>query len=154
LAKDFIAFILSAEGQAVVNARGHIAVDENAPAFARDANLMPESKLVVAGSTSVTPVMEKLREAYLALSPGAVIEIQQSDSSGGLLSLAGGNCDIAMSSRELKDGELRDGLAPVQIALDGLAVIVHPENPVDNLTREQVKAVFTGQVTRWDGVTA
>ena len=153
LAADFIAFILSAEGQAVVEARGHIAMDEAAPAFARDLAAMPEGKLVVAGSSSVTPVMEKLREAYLALSPNAVIEIQQSDSSGGLLALADGTCDIAMSSRDLKDSEL-ETLMPVQIALDGIAVIVSNDNPVDGLTKEQVKSIFTGETLTWDGVVA
>jgi len=149
LAKDFIDFILSAQGQAVVNARGHIPLDENAAEFAGS---MPGGKLVVAGSSSVTPVMDKLREAYLALNPQAVIEVHQSDSSGGLLSAVNGTCDIAMSSRELKDSE-KETLVPVRIALDGLAVVVNRENPVDGLTKAQVKAIFTGETLTWDGVT-
>ena len=150
LAQDFIAFILSAEGQAVVNARGHIAIDDDAPAYEGEAQ---GGKLVVEGSSSVTPAMEKLREAYLALNPDAVIEIQQTDSSGGLLSLTGGTCDIAMSSRDLKDSEL-ETLVPVQIALDGIAVIVSNDNPADNLTKEQVKSIFIGETLTWDGVIA
>jgi len=150
LAQDFIAFILSAEGQAVVNARGHIAIDDDAPAYEGEAQ---GGKLVVEGSSSVTPAMEKLREAYLALNPDAVIEIQQTDSSGGLLSLTGGTCDIAMSSRDLKDSEL-ETLMPVQIALDGIAVIVSNDNPADNLTKEQVKSIFIGETLTWDGVIA
>jgi len=150
LAKDFIGFILSAEGQAVVTAKQHIPVDGSAPAYAGD---KPEGKLRITGSSSVTPVMEKLREAYLALNPAATIEVQQSDSSGGLLDAQEGNCDIAMSSRDLKDSELA-ALIPVQIALDGIAVIVNLENPLDNLTKEQVKSIFTGETLVWDGVIA
>jgi len=148
LAKHFIDFILSAQGQAVVEARGHIPVGVSA--FACEPGPM-EGKLTVTGSSSVAPVMEKLREAYLAVNPAAVIEVQQSDSSGGLLDAQQGNCDIAMSSRDLKDSEL-ESLVPVRIALDGIAVIVNLENPVDNLTREQVKAIFTGETLNWNGV--
>ena len=148
LAKDFIEFILSADGQLVV-AASYIAVDENAPAY-KPANA--SGKIVVAGSSSVTPIMEKLKEAYIALNPNATIEIQQSDSSAGLTAAVNGTCDIAMASRELKESELAE-LDATQIALDGIAIIVAQGNPTQNLSKEQVKAIFTGEVTSWSEVT-
>jgi phosphate transport system substrate-binding protein len=147
LAKDFIGFILSKEGQAVVS-QGYIAIGENAPAYSGG---KPSGKIVVGGSSSVTPVMEKLKEAYIALNPGAAIEIQQSDSSAGLKDAVNGICDIAMASRELKGSELEQ-LSPIQIALDGIAVIVNNQNPFTNLTKDQVKAIFMGETTQWNGV--
>ncbi|MDR1581529.1 MAG: substrate-binding domain-containing protein [Synergistaceae bacterium] len=147
LTKDFIDFILSGEGQAVVS-QGYIAVDENAPAYAGG---KPAGKIVVSGSSSVTPIMERLKEAYIAVNPGAVVEIQQSDSSAGLKDAVNGICDIAMASRELKDSELEQ-LLPVQIALDGIAVIVNNENPFTNLTKDQIKSIFTGETTQWNGL--
>ena len=150
LARDFIDFVLSAEGQAVVAARSHIAIEDDAPAFSGD---KPSGKLVITGSSSVTPVMEKLREAYLDINPNAAVELQQSDSSAGLLDAQDGNCDIAMSSRELKDSE-KEILVPVRIALDGIAVIVNLENPLTGLTKEQVKSIFTGETLLWNGVIA
>ena len=143
-AKDFMDYILSADGQSIV-AGSYIAVDENAPAY-EAANI--SDKIVVAGSSSVTPIMEKLKEAYQTLNPNAIIEIQQSDSSAGLTAAVDGTCDIAMASRELKESELAE-LTPVQIALDGIAIIVNQGNIVENLTKEQVKAIFTGETTAW-----
>ena len=147
LAEDFIAFILSADGQAVV-AGSYIAVDENAPAYAGS---KPAGKIVVAGSSSVTPIMEKLKEAYLAINSSATIEIQMSDSSAGVIGAIDGTCDIGMASRALKDSEL-EKLNSTQIALDGIAVIVNHENPTANLTKEQVKAIFTGETLKWEGL--
>jgi phosphate transport system substrate-binding protein len=144
LAKDFIGFLLSSQGQAVV-AQGYIPVDESAPAYSGG---KPAGKIVVGGSSSVTPVMERLKEAYIALNPGAAVEIQQSDSSAGLKDAVNGVCDIAMSSRELRASEL-ERLSPIRIALDGIAVIVNNDNPLANLTKDQVKAIFTGETTRW-----
>ena len=108
-----------------------------------------EGKIVVAGSSSVTPVMEKLKEAYLAINPNATIEVQQSDSTTGMTSVMEGMCDIGMASRELKDSELAAGLTPTVIAMDGIAVVVNHNNTVDNLTSEQVKEIFTGKLTDW-----
>ena len=99
----------------------------------------------------MTPVMEKLKEAYIAVNPGAAIEIQQSDSSAGLKDAINGICDIAMASRELRESELEQ-LSPIQIALDGIAVIVNNENPAANLTQEQVKAIFMGETTKWNAL--
>ena len=144
LAADFISFILSQEGQAVV-AKGYIPVDANAPAYS---GTRPSGKLVVAGSSSVTPVMEKLKEAYLTLNPEAVIEIQQSDSSAGLTGAIDGTCDIGMSSRTLKDSEAAQ-LTALPIATDGIALIANHDNSITGLTREQVRAVFIGEVTKW-----
>jgi phosphate transport system substrate-binding protein len=143
-AADFIAFMLSADGQAVIG-QSYIAIDEAAPAYAPSS---ASGKIVVAGSSSVTPVMEKLKEAYIALNAGATVEIQQSDSSAGLTSAIDGTCDIAMSSRELKESELAE-LAPVQIAIDGIAVIANNGSPLAGLSKDQVKSIFTGETLKW-----
>lgn len=144
--QDFINFIMSADGQAVVEEEGYIkASDEGA-----FEGTQPSGKITVAGSSSVTPVMEKLKEAYLAVNPNAEIEVQQSDSTTGMTSAIDGICDIGMASRELKDSELEAGLQPTVIATDGIAVIVNNENGVDDLTTDQVKAIYTGEVTTWE----
>ncbi|MDR3051205.1 MAG: substrate-binding domain-containing protein [Oscillospiraceae bacterium] len=145
LAKDFIDFILSKEGQDVVNANKYIVIDEAAAPFGGS---KPAGKIVVAGSSSVTPVMEKLKEAYQALNPDAVIEIQMSDSSAGMTAAINGTCDIGMASRALKESELTE-LTETVIALDGIAVIVNNQNPLVGLAAEQVKDIFTGGVTQW-----
>lgn len=145
LSQDFMGYILSQEGQALIQNNHYIAIDEAAAAYAGS---RPAGKIVVAGSSSVTPVMEKLKEAYLAVNPDAVIEIQQSDSSAGMNAALEGTADIGMASRELKDSEKAE-LTPVAIALDGIAVIVNQANPVTNLTKDQVKSVFTGETLNW-----
>ena len=147
VAQDFIDFILSAEGQAVVS-QSYIAVANNAPAFS---TTQPSGTIVIAGSSSVTPVMEKLAEAYKAINPNANIEIQQSDSSAGMTSAIEGTCDIGMASRELKESEL-EVLTSTQIALDGIAVIVNVDSPIVSLTKDEVKAIFTGEVLVWSDV--
>jgi len=147
LAKDFIDFILSADGGAVIS-KSYIAVTDNAPAYAGD---KPSGKIVVAGSSSVTPIMEKLKEAYLLINPNATIEIQESDSSAGMTAAIDGTCDIGMASRELKESEAQQ-LTPTQIAIDGIAVIVHNDNPITNLTKEQVKLIYTGETLKWSEV--
>ena len=148
-ANDFIAFIMSAEGQAVVETNGYIAVVEDAPAFTGG---KVSGKIVIAGSSSVTPVMEKLKEAYEAINPKVEIELQQSDSSSGMNSTMDGVCDIGMASRALKDSETEAGLVPMTIAMDGIAVIVSPENPVEGLTSEQVRDIYMGEITEWSEV--
>ena len=147
LAKDFIDFILSAEGQEVV-ASSYIAIVENAPAYNGS---KPSGRIVVAGSSSVTPIMEKLKEAYLAINTNATIEIQMSDSSAGITGAIDGTCDIGMASRELKGSELEQ-LISTQIALDGITVIVNHENITTNLTKEQVKSIFTGETLTWSEI--
>jgi len=148
LTKDFIEFVLSKEGQEVIAANKYIPVSEEAPAF--DSS-RPSGKIVVAGSSSVTPLMEKLREAYLVINPNAVIEVQLGDSSSGMTMAMNGTCDIGMASRALKDSELAE-LTETAIALDGIAVIVNNSNPLDGLTSEQVKAIFTGAALNWSDV--
>jgi phosphate transport system substrate-binding protein len=144
-AQDFIDFILSTDGQKVIEDNGYISASD-ASAYSGS---KPSGKIVVAGSSSVTPVMEKLKEAYIAINPNMSIEIQQSDSTTGMTSAIDGICDIGMASRELKDSELEKGLTPIVIAIDGIAVIVNNENPAASLTSEQVKSIFTGETTAW-----
>ena len=143
--QDFVKFIMSQEGQAVIEEEGYIS-EGNEGAFA---GTQPSGTITVAGSSSVSPVMEKLKEAYLAINPNATIEVQQSDSTTGMTSAMEGMCDIGMASRELKDSELAAGLTPTVIAMDGIAVVVNHNNTVDNLTSEQVKEIFTGKLTDW-----
>jgi phosphate transport system substrate-binding protein len=144
LASDFINFIMSAEGQAVVGA-DYIAIEEASASFV---GKKPEGKIVVAGSSSVTPIMEKLKEAYLALNTNANIEIQQTDSTAGMTAAIEGTCDIGMASRSLKDSEL-ETLMPMQIAIDGLAVIVNKANPTTSLSSDQVRGIYVGEITKW-----
>ena len=149
VAQDFINFILSAEGQAVVVEGGYIAVDDAAEAFTSN---NASGNIVVAGSSSVTPVMEKLKEAYIAINPNATIEVQQSDSTTGMNSVIEGVCDIGMASREVKDSELEAGVVPTTIATDGIAVIVNLENSISDLTSDQVRGIYTGGITDWSEV--
>jgi phosphate transport system substrate-binding protein len=146
-AQDFIDFILSTEGQKVVADNHYIAANEKATAYK---NSGVSGKLVVAGSSSVTPVMEKLQEAYATLNPGLEVEIQQGDSSTGMSSTIDGICDIGMASRELKDSETGSGLISQIIAIDGIAVIVNNSNGLSELDKEQVRDIFLGDVTRWE----
>ncbi|WP_147539169.1 substrate-binding domain-containing protein [Anaerotruncus rubiinfantis] len=145
LAKDFIDFIMSKEGQQIVVDAGYIAVADDAAAYAGD---KPQGRLVIAGSSSVSPVMEKLAEAYKAVNAGAEIELQTSDSTAGMTAAIDGTCDIGMASRGLKDTESAE-LVGLAIANDGIAVVVSPENPVENLTSEQIKGIFTGEIIDW-----
>ena len=146
-AQDFINYIMSADGQQIVEDNGYIKADTEAEAYAAgDA----EGKVVVAGSSSVSPVMEKLKEGYEAAQDKVTVEVQQSDSTTGITSVADGICDIGMASRELKDEETEQGLTPTVIATDGIAVIVNTTNEVEDLTSDQVKAIFTGETTEWE----
>ena len=145
-AQAFIDFILSAEGQAVVQDNKYIASVDNAPAFAGST---VAGKVVVAGSSSVTPVMEKLKEAYAAVNPNTEIEIQMSDSSTGIKMVLEGTCDIGMASRELKDSETSEGAAPTVIAIDGIAIIANLNNPIAGLTAEQVRQIYVGETLNW-----
>ena len=144
--QDFINFILSADGQKVVTDDKYIAVDEKAAAFKSNG---ASGNVVVAGSSSVTPIMEKLKEAFAAANPSITVSIQQSDSSTGMSSAIEGICDIGMASRELKDSETGAGLTATVIAIDGIAVIANTGCSFDGLTKEQVQKVFLGEVTDW-----
>ena len=147
-AQDFIDYILSAEGQQIVSDEGYITVDDAAPAFAGG---QASGSVTVAGSSSVSPVMEKLAEAYMKLNGNVKIEIQTSDSTTGMTSAMDGVCDIGMASRELKDTEAEKLTATV-IAQDGIAVVVNNNNPIDNLTKDQVKSIYVGETTSWSEV--
>ncbi|MEA5059090.1 MAG: substrate-binding domain-containing protein [Candidatus Pelethousia sp.] len=147
-AQDFMSFIMSADGQAVVEGKGYIPVDNTGAYSASQAS----GKVVVAGSSSVTPVMEALKEAYQAVNANVQVEIQQSDSTTGMNSAKEGICDIGMASRELKDSELEAGLTPTVIAMDGIAVVVNNENATANLTKDQVKSIYTGGLTDWSEI--
>ena len=146
VAQDFIDFILSADGQKIVEDNKYTASVDNAKAFKTKA---PTGKLVIAGSSSVSPVMEALKEAYLAINTNAEIEIQTSDSTTSVNSAKEGICDIGMASRELKDEEKSAGLTATVIAIDGIAVIVNDNNPIETMTKDQVKSVYVGETTDW-----
>lgn len=147
-AQDFINFIMSDEGQAVVEENGYVSQGSTG---AFDGGKV-SGKITVAGSSSVTPVMEKLAEAYKAINSNVEIEVQQSDSTTGVTSAIEGICDIGMASRELKDEETSQGVTATVIAMDGIAIIVNKENPVSALTTQQVKDIYTGAVTDWSEV--
>lgn len=147
-AQDFINFIMSADGQTVIEENGYISVSD-AEGYG---GKMDSGKIVIAGSSSVTPVMEKLKEAYLEKNPGVTIEIQQSDSSTGMSDTIDGTCDIGMASRELKDSEMEKGLTATVIAMDGITVIVNNDCPVNSLTGEQVKEIFMGNAVTWSEI--
>lgn len=146
--QDFINYILSEDGQKIVESNGYIS-QGNSGAFTSNG---ASGKIVVAGSSSVTPVMQKLLEAYQKVNTGAKIELQESDSTTGMTAAIDGTCDIGMASRELKDSEKSAGLTNQVIALDGIAVIVNNKNSASNITSEQVKAIFTGETTDWSNV--
>ena len=146
-AQDFENYIMSADGQKIIQDNGYIKADEKAPAYKSNG---AKGKVVVGGSSSVTPVMEKLKEAYLAVNTNADIEIQTSDSTTGVTSTQEGICDIGMASRELKDEETKENLTATKIARDGIAVVVNNDNDIDELTSDQVKAIFTGETTDWE----
>ena len=146
--QDFIDYIMSADGQAVIEENGYISASD-AAAYSGS---KPSGKIKIAGSSSVTPVMEKLKEAYLKVNTNAEIEIQQNDSTTGMTSAIEGICDIGMASRELKDTETAKGIKGTTIALDGIAVIVNKDNKAEDLTSEQVMKIYTGEITKWSDV--
>lgn len=145
VAQDFINFIFSEEGQKVVEDNGYIS-QGNQGAYTASGK---SGKVTVAGSSSVTPVMEKLAEAYKALNSDVTVEVQQSDSTTGVTSALEGVCDIGMASRELNEEETAKGAQGQVIAMDGIAVVVNNENPVEDLTAEQVKDIYVGDTTDW-----
>ena len=149
VANDFITYIMSTEGQKIVADNGYIPV---ADTKAYDGT-KPSGSAVVGGSSSVSPVMEKLIEAYKSVNPNAKIELQTSDSTTGMTSTLEGSYDIGMASRELKEEEVGQGLKATVIATDGIAVIVNNDNPTEELSSDQVKSIYTGETYTWDEVT-
>ena len=148
VAADFIGFIMSADGQAIVEEEGYIKVNDAAEAFTSDGS---SGQITVGGSSSVSPVMEKLIEAYKAVNPNAQIELQTSDSTSGMTGAMDGTFAIGMASRELHDDEAGQ-LTAQAIAMDGIAVIVNPANTVDNLTMDQIRSIYVGETTDWSEV--
>ncbi len=148
VALDFVNFIVSDEGQKVIAANKYIKIQNTKPYTSSKAN----GKVVVAGSSSVSPVMEKLIEAYKGVNPNAKLELQTSDSTTGVTNAINGACDIGMASRALKDSEKAKGVKEITIAIDGIAVIVNKVNPVENMTKVQVEQIFTGNITKWSDV--
>lgn len=148
-AQDFMNYILSSDGQAVVKQDGFIPVSTTS-AYQSSAT---SDKVTVSGSSSVTPVMEKLKEAYAKVNSGVMVEIQQSDSSTGITNVIDGTSDVGMASCDLTDSEKSQGVTPTVIATDGIAVIVNKNNSVSNLTTDQVKNIFSGKTTSWSDAT-
>ncbi|WP_086246078.1 substrate-binding domain-containing protein [Campylobacter devanensis] len=147
LVNDFLGYTSSNQAKSIIQKAGYIALYNN-----EFSSKKPSGKIVVAGSSSITPLMEKLKESYKSLNPKATIEIQQSDSTTGINSAIEKIADIAMVSREFKDSELKKGLKTQVLALDGLAVIVNKANPIDSLSKDSVKKIFTGDITIWEKV--
>lgn len=147
VAQDFVDYIMSSDGQKIVSDNGYVTVSENAEYSGKK----PSGKISVAGSSSVSPVMEKLAEAYQKVNTNVKVEIQTSDSSAGMQSAMGGTCDIGMASRDLKDEE-KSALKVETIAKDGIAVIVNNANTCDDLTLDQVKSIYTGETTVWSDI--
>lgn len=148
VASDFIKFILSADGQAVVEKNGYIS-EGNTGAYKASGQ---KGKITIGGSSSVTPVMEKLKEAYVKLNPNVTVDVQQNDSSSGMKGAIDGIYDIGMASRDVKDSEKEAGLNTIKIALDGIAVIVNKDNTLDSITSEQIKNIYTGSLTKWSEI--
>lgn len=148
VAEDFINFILSEDGQKIVTDNNYIEV-ENKGVFE---SAKPSGNIVVAGSSSVTPVMEKLAEAYMKLNADAQIEIQESDSTTGVTNTISGTCDIGMASRDLKESESKENIEATAIAMDGIAVIVNNNNTFEDITTEQIAAIFKGEAGTWEEV--
>lgn len=145
-AQDFENYILSSEGQDIIEKAGYIKIDKSAAAYASN---NASGKVVVSGSSSVTPVMEKLAEAYQKANTNVTVDVQQSDSSTGIKDAINGTSDIGMASRDISDDELSQGIKSVTIAQDAIAVIVNKDNAVDNITMDEIKAIYTGSKTTW-----
>lgn len=146
ITQDFLNYIMSAEGQAVISENGYIAINDAAESYTASGL---SGEITVGGSSSVTPVMEKLAEAYMALNPDVTIIVQQSDSTTGVTGTIEGTVDMGMASRAIKDEEIEQGVTGTTIAMDGIAVIVNLENDTENLTTEQIMNIYTGAVTDW-----
>lgn len=145
--EDFLKYALSKEAKGIVEKAGYISVAKDSYASTK-----LSGKIIIAGSSSVTPLMEKLKESYEKINPNVEIEIQQSDSTTGVNSVVEGIADIGMASREIKESELKKGINAQVLAIDGLAVIVNKENPINNLKKEDVRKIFLGEITSWEQV--
>lgn len=145
-AQDFENYILSSDGQDIIEKAGYIKIDKSAAAYASN---NASGKVVVSGSSSVTPVMEKLAEAYQKANTNVTVDVQQSDSSTGIKDAINGTSDIGMASRDISDDELSQGIKSVTIAQDAIAVIVNKDNAVEDITMDEIKSIYTGSKTTW-----
>lgn len=145
LIEDFLGYSINAKE--IIEKSGYIATKSQ-----KFTSKKPEGKLVIAGSSSIAPLMEKLVESYKSVNPNAVIEIQQSDSTTGVNVVVEGIADIGMVSRDVKEGELKRGISARVLAVDGLAIIVNKENPISNISKDSIYKIFTGEITTWDKV--
>ena len=150
-AQDFVNFIMSDQGQKIVEKNKYISVDTNST-YGFKSSGKASGKVVVAGSSSVSPVMEKLIEAYKSVNPNVKIELQTSDSTTGITNAASGTCDIGMASRSLKETEKSKGLKEITIAMDGIAVVVNKSNPLDNANKNTVRDIYTGKIQKWNEI--
>ena len=128
----------------------------NAPEAPAAANAPEATELrgtiEIVGSTTVVPLVEQLREAFIQKYPGITVNVGAGGSVVGIQAVQDGRTDIGMSSRRLKPEEILDGMQVHPIALDVLAIIVHPSNPVDGITKEQLQGIFKGEITNWSEV--
>ncbi len=147
LIEDFLKYAASQQAKAIIEKAGYIPVAQDSYTGTK-----PEGKLIIAGSSSVTPLMEKLAEAYKTINPTVTIEVQQSDSTTGVNSVVEGVADIGMVSREVKESEVKKGISQKVLAIDGLAVIVNNSNPIDNISKENVRKIFMGEINTWEQV--
>ena len=147
VAVDFIAYCLSKDGQALATDKGYIGEDG-----ADYTSAQPAGKITVGGSSSVSPLMEKLIEAYKTVNPNAELELLTTDSTTGVSGALDGTYTIGMASRELKDSETEAGAQATVLALDGIAVVVNPANTTEDLTVDQIKGIYTGELTTWADV--
>ena len=145
-AQDFENYILSSDGQDIIEKAGYIKIDKSAAAYASN---NASGKVVVSGSSSLTPVMEKLAESYQKANTNVTVDVQQSDSSTGIKDAINGTSDIGMASRDISDDELSQGIKSVTIAQDAIAVIVNKDNAVEDITMDEIKAIYTGSKTTW-----
>ena len=144
-AQDFFNYIMSTDAADVISKEGYVA--QGTESYTSNG---AKGSVVVAGSSSVTPVMTKLKEAYADINPDVSVDVQQSDSTTGVTSTQEGVCDIGMASRELKDTET--GVKSTVLAMDGIAVIVNKDNSLDAITKDQIKQVYTGEITEWSAL--
>lgn len=153
-AQDFVNFIMSSEGQKIVEKNKYIAVEVNPStgSSAAEKSNIASGKVVVAGSSSVSPVMEKLIEAYKNVNPNVKVELQTSDSTTGVTNAANGTCDIGMASRGLKETEKAKGLKEITMAMDGIAVVVNKANPLEDARIVTVRDIYMGKLQKWNEI--
>ncbi|MCI8610882.1 MAG: phosphate ABC transporter substrate-binding protein [Clostridiales bacterium] len=147
-AQDFLRFSRSPDAANIINEAGYVPPDKGDVYTSSGSS----GKVILAGSTSVAPVVEALADAYVKKNPDVHIEVQQTGSSAGISSVLEGVADIGMSSRELTDAERGGGLQDIVVAYDGIAVITHESNPVTNLSIDQVRRIFSGEIVTWQTI--